>query len=186
MKVTGSSGKYKNTSSEVVHENPWFKVKRDGIIKPNGQPGEYFVVQPSQNVTIAAVNDAQELCLIKLFRYPTQVTSIELPSGGTEGGDPLEAAKRELQEETGLLAKKWTEISRLQMANGLSDQWSHVFLAQGLSETDSHEQEEEGVEEVLMVPFPRVLEMIDQGKITDMITIAVVMLVAQRLKIRLQ
>ncbi|HSX23509.1 MAG TPA: NUDIX hydrolase, partial [Candidatus Saccharimonadales bacterium] len=164
-------GRYRTIRSKVVHVNPWFKVRKDNVVKPNGQPGEYFVVQPSQNVTIVAVNNKQETYLIRLFRYPTQTDSIEVPSGGTDGEDSLVAAKRELQEEAGLLAKRWTRVGHLQLGNGLSDQWSDIYLAQELEETAEHEQAEEGIEEVLTVPLTQVLDMIQDGRITDMPTI---------------
>ncbi len=138
------------------------------MLNPEGKNGIYTVVMKSPGVCIVAVNTKNEVALIRLFRYPTRMYSIEIPAGGSEHHESsLRTAKRELQEETGLRARYWKKLGSVQANNGISDQMYHFFLATGLTQTKNNKQKEEGIEKVTFVPFPRVLQMILQGKITD-------------------
>ena len=175
--MTDDSHGWKKISSKFVHENPYFLVRQDSVIEPNGKPAEYFVVANNPSVFIAAFTDQQELILIKQFRYMTKRVSVELPAGGTDGEDPLTAAKRELQEETGYIAHSWKHLAKVQGANGMSDQEVDVYLATGLEQTDNHEQEEEGISEMLKVQIPKVLEMIKNGEISDLQSIGAISIV---------
>ncbi len=159
---------WKKLSSKVVYTNPWYTVRVDKVITPEGKPGTYHVISKLPAVFVVAVNEKQEVALIRLFRYPTQTWSIEIPAGGVEVGEsPLVAAKRELQEETCLKAKSWKKLAYLQGYNGVSDQMYYVYLAQGLVQTTNNQQLEEGIERVDFIPFRKISKMIQAGKITD-------------------
>ena len=104
----------------------------------------------------------------------TDVTRTSLSAGGSDGEDPLVAARRELREETGLDAAEWTALGRMNALNGIADAPEFVFLARGLSAAvdASVSQLEEGIREITRVPFADALAMIRRGDISDGETIA--------------
>lgn len=167
---------WKTLSSKTVYKNKWYKVVENDVIRPNGDKGVYAVVESAPSVFIVALTENNEVYLVGLDRYTSGKYSLELPAGGSDYKNPLEAAKRELQEETGLVAGKWKELGSFYPLNGIASEITHVFLAQKLSQTEEHEQHEEGIIEVRKVPFPQVLEMVKAGEITDGQTIASLML----------
>lgn len=172
---------WKQLSSEVIHKNPWYSVRKDRVIRPSGQPGDYFVVDSAGAVYIVAVNEQDEVCVIGQFRYPTNMYSLELPAGSHENGDILQAAQRELQEETGLVAAHWQKLGTFQSANGLLSEMSHAFLARDLRQTHKNKKHEEGITEVRRVPMSQLLTMIHAGEFTDGQSMAAVLLAALEL-----
>lgn len=158
---------WKKLSSKVVHKNPWYAVRKDKVIRPDGKKGEYNVVEFPPSVFIVAINEKKEVLLVQLFRYTTSRVSIEIPAGNTEGQRPLFAAKRELLEETGYKAKQWKQVGKFQAANGILNTESYVYLAQDLTSTEENSKLEEGITKVFTLPFEEVLNMVQQGKFTD-------------------
>ena len=177
-----SESSWKTLSSTVVHRNRWFTVRQDVVTRPDGERGEYNVVERPDSVFIVPLDEAGRVRLIGLHRYPTGVYSLEIPAGGGDGQDPFVAAKRELREETGLVAEEWLLLGRIQCANAVQNGFGHVFLATGLTETDEHEQEAEGITEQRWVPLPRALEMVLAGEITDSQSITALSLAALHLR----
>lgn len=165
-------GNWERLSSRIVHNNPFYQVREDKVVKPNGSEGFYNVVQSKGAVFIVALDEHQNVYLVELHRYTNNNLSIEVPAGGADGQDPLEAAKRELKEETGLTAASWKALGFVHPANGIIECKSYVFLAQELSQTNDNEQEEEGITRTLKVPIKEALLMIKDGKITDTESIA--------------
>ena len=96
--MTDKQNPWKKLSSEIVHKNPWFYVRQDKVITPDGSQGEYNVVVSPPASFIVALDDESNVYLIGQFRYPTGLYSLEIPGGGTGDNDPLKTAKRELQE----------------------------------------------------------------------------------------
>lgn len=107
--------------------------------------------------------------------------SLEIPAGGSDGEDPLAAARRELQEETGLVAQQWEPLGKLQSANGFLNEFAHIFLATELEDTKDHEQEAEGITELQKIPLKKALSMIKSGEITDCQSVAAISLAALHL-----
>jgi 8-oxo-dGTP pyrophosphatase MutT (NUDIX family) len=169
---------WKKISSKIVHKNPWYSVRVDTVVKPNGRKGKYHVVVSKPAVFIVPVNAKKEIVLVGMYRYTTAMYSLEVPAGGSDGQPPLVAAKRELQEETGLVAKKWRKLGKIQVANGIMSERSYCFLATGLTQTNHHEQKEEGIDQMVVASFPEVFKMIRSGDITDGLSIAAITMAA--------
>lgn len=160
----------------TVYANDWISVREDRVTGPGGE-GIYGVVTMRQPaVFVVALDDQDRVCLVTLERYTTG-RSIEVPAGGSDGEEPLLAARRELLEETGHVAADWTPLGAMNALNGIADAPEYVFLARGLARTEdsaSTSQEEEGIDAVSWVPFGEVLEMIADGRISDGETVAAI------------
>lgn len=124
----------KKLASKVVYKNPWMTVREDEVEFPNGHTGIYGIVVKTDFALIIPF-DGTHFYLVSQFRYPLQKVSLEFPQGKHEDdptADPLEMARDELREETGLLTKNIKEIGYLYEASGYSTQAFHIFYATDL------------------------------------------------------
>ncbi|WP_395245883.1 NUDIX domain-containing protein [Agromyces sp. MMS24-K17] len=161
-------------STRTVYENPWIVVTEDQVVRPDGGEGIYGVLEVRHTaVFVVALTDDDEVLLVTVDRH-TVGTSIEVPAGGTDGEDPLVAARRELLEETGYEAAEWREIGRMTALNGISRAPEVVFLATGVrpAADAAHHQGEEGISELRAVPWAEAIAMVRDGRIDDGETVA--------------
>lgn len=163
---------WKTVSQRLVHENPWFRVREDDVIRPDSKPGKYFVVETRIATGVVALTAKHEIYLVGQYRYPVDEYSWEIPEGGTEmGEDALSAAKRELREEAGLLAKNWQPLGdEFHLTNCISSEVGQLFLAQDLEQVASEPDATE-ILQVRCLPFQEALKMVTKGEIKDSITI---------------
>ncbi|WP_347345043.1 NUDIX hydrolase [Microbacterium sp.] len=160
-------------SSRTVYANRWISVREDEVTGPAGD-GVYGVVTMRHPAVFVVAMDARaRICLIRLERYTTG-GGLEVPAGGTDGEDPLVAAKRELREETGFTASEWTLLGTMNALNGVAIAPEHVYLARGLLRTQdgARARLEEGISDVVWVPFAEAVAMVADGRVTDGETIA--------------
>ena len=156
----------KTLSSEYVFRGKVIDVKRDDILVSNGHKSIREVVEHSGGVVILAIKDGKILT-VNQFRYPIKTTSIELPAGKLEvGEDPDFASKRELEEETGYIAKNWKSLGYIYTSVGFCNEKLYLYLATDLEYKQVNPDEDEIIE-AKEYPIKEVFEMIDNGKIND-------------------
>ncbi|HZY38889.1 MAG TPA: NUDIX hydrolase [Mucilaginibacter sp.] len=164
---------WKITSKKDIYDNPWINLTEYQVINPAGNPGIYGKVHfKNLAIGVLPLDDDLNTYLVGQFRFPVNQYSWEMPEGGGPLGiDPLESAKRELLEETGLKADSWTEIQRLHLSNSVSDELSILYLARGLKQFEAQPEDTEQLV-VKKLPFEEVYQMVCRGEITDSMTVA--------------
>jgi len=167
---------WKTLKSEEVYESAWIKVMRHECLNPANKPAIYSVVNfKNLAIGILPLDKDHNTWLVGQYRYPLNAYSWEIPEGGGPlGTDPKESAKRELKEETGIIATEFTEIMRLHLSNSATDELAIVYLAQNLSFEES-EPEESEILQVKKIHINEAFKMVNEGKITDAISVAAIM-----------
>jgi 8-oxo-dGTP pyrophosphatase MutT (NUDIX family) len=160
-------------SSREIYRNHWMRVREDEILRSNGMPGIYGVVEKDDAAIILPIDEGR-IWLVEQFRYTIQERALELPQGGweKEAVDPEELARGELREELGLHAAAMTHLGTLWIAYGFCRQRQHVFLATGLTPIEREPDPEEHDLIVRSVPIAEFEEMMVTGKIRDNCTLS--------------
>jgi len=173
------SNPWKTLASRIAYENPWVRVREDQVLRPDGGEGIYGVVELRPSVGVVAVNEKREVLLVGQWRYPLGRYSWEIPRGGSLPGesDLLAVARRELREETGAEAEHWRLLSAVDLNNGVTTDVEHLFLATGIRAGKPHVDPEEELE-VRWVPFTDAVQMAKNGQITEVCSIAALLLAA--------
>jgi 8-oxo-dGTP pyrophosphatase MutT (NUDIX family) len=164
---------WKKLSSRVVYDNDWMQVREDHVINPGGGENQYGHIHfKNRAVAIIALDEHDNTWLVGQQRYTLDEYSWELPMGGAPlDEEPLAAAKRELQEETGLSALDWQEVMRLHTSNSITDEAGFVYVATRLLMGMPNTEESEDLE-VRKVPLQTAVQMVLDGEITDAISAA--------------
>ncbi len=161
----------KKISGEGVYDGIFLKMKRDTVSLPDGQHAVREYLEHPGAVAILAVLDDGRILLERQYRYPIAQAVIEIPAGKLNAGeDPLLCAQRELQEETGYTAKRWSKIRRIHPVISYSTEFIDIYLAEGLSPGPACLDEEEFLD-VFAAPLEELLHWVEMGKITDVKTI---------------
>lgn len=166
---------WRKVSSREVYDNPWIRVREDEVIRPDGNPGIYGVVQfRNKAVGVLAVED-DHVYLVGQYRYTLGQYSWEIPEGGCpEGEDPLDAAKRELEEEAGVRAGRWELLGEAHLSNSATDEHAVWYLATELTEGVRAPEGTEQIE-VRRVSFAEALDMALTGRITDALSLLAIL-----------
>ena len=161
-----------------VYDNPWIRVTEYAAIAPTGKPATYGLVShKNYAVAVLPLFDDGAVVLVGQNRFPLMEYSWEIPEGGGPlEADPLESARRELAEETGLEAAEWREVLRAQLSNSVSDERAIGYLALGLSPARElqHADDTETLE-VMRVPFREAFEAAMAGDLQDVLTVAMLL-----------
>jgi len=173
---------WQTLKSEQVYESDWIKVVRHECLNPANKPAIYSVVNfKNLAIGIVPLDEENNTWLVGQWRYPLNDYSWEIPEGGGPLGiDPLESAKRELKEETGIIAAQFEEIMRLHLSNSATDELAIVYVAKDLS-FESSEPEESEILQIRKLNINEAYEMVNNGQITDAISVAAIMKVWIRL-----
>jgi len=163
-------------SSEKVYDSPWVSLTKHEVLNPNGNPGTYSVVHfKNLAIGILALDKDHNTWIVGQYRYPLKSYSWEIPEGGGKlDVDPLDSAKRELHEETGITANKWTKIQEMHLSNSASDEFCILYVAQDLSFGEPEPEDDEQLE-VRKLHFDELYKMVESGEITDSLTVAAVL-----------
>ncbi len=159
---------WQTLSTQTVYDNPWIEVTHREVINPSGNPGIYGLVH-FKNLAIGIVPLDEQLntWLVGQYRYTLNEYSWEIPEGGGPlGSDPLKSAKRELLEETGIRAERWTKILDLHTSNSVTDEAGLAYVAQGLSFGEAQPEDSEELR-IRKLPLAEAVEMVMHGEITD-------------------
>ena len=168
-------------SGEVKYDNQWINVTEYQIINPGGGKGIYGKVHfKNKAIGIIPIDNDLNTWLVGQYRYTLNEWHWEIPEGG---GPPnqttLEAAKRELLEETGLKAGKWSQIMRLHTSNSVTDEEGFIFMAEDIEVGESQPEETEADLKVWKLPVKDALQMVIDGEITDAISVMGLLMVAR-------
>jgi 8-oxo-dGTP pyrophosphatase MutT (NUDIX family) len=159
--------------SKKIYQNPWISLTEHQVLNPAGGKGIYGEVHfENYAIGIIAIDEDDQIYLVGQYRFPLKQYSWELPEGGGPlDGNPLDSAKRELLEETGLVAKEWSEVLRMHLSNSVSDELGILYLAKDFEQFEAQPEETEQLE-VKKIPFEAAYRMVMNGEITDSLTIA--------------
>lgn len=175
---------WKTLSSRITYENPWFRVREDQVIRPDGQSGIYGVVETRIATGVVAITPECEVYLVGQYRYPTEEYSWEIIEGGGDNNEtPLQTATRELREEAGLVAAEIVPLGEeVHLSNCFTSEIAYFFLARDLLAVPPAPEGTE-VLTVRRVPFVEALRMVDCGEIKDAMSI-IALLRAERFFLR--
>ncbi|GGS52147.1 MULTISPECIES: NUDIX domain-containing protein [Actinokineospora] len=147
---------------------PYFAVRRDDVIRPDGAQDTYDHVVAPGSATVLAIDDEDRVVLTRQYIYTWGTRQWRLPGGGVDVTDttPLAAARRELAEETGLSASHWETLGQVHGADSLSNHVDHVFLATGLSTSGPQALEPgEADLDVVRLPFAEAVALVEKDQV---------------------
>ncbi len=164
---------WKKIQSKKIYDNPWIHVQEDQVITPGGSDGIYGTVHfKNRAIAIIPIDQEGNTYLVGQYRYPLDIYSWEVPmGGGLLEDDDLTSSKRELQEETGLIAESWTNIATIHTSNSVTDEEGYIFVATNLTQKEAKPEDTEDLV-VKKIPFKKALEMVIDNEITDSMSVA--------------
>ncbi len=163
---------WKTLDGKLIYQNPWIEVTEYQVLNPSGNRGIYGVVSFQNHAVGVVPYDRGYIWMVGQYRYPLKKYSWEIPEGGgTKGESALEAAKRELIEETGLTANNFEPLLEMHLSNSVSDEWGIVYLATGLTQGKSQPEDTEDLL-IKKMKLEEVYEQVEAREITDSLTVA--------------
>jgi 8-oxo-dGTP pyrophosphatase MutT (NUDIX family) len=160
---------------EKVYDNKWISVTEYDVINPTGGKGIYGKIHfKNRAIGILPLDEKLNTWLVGQYRFTLNEYTWEIPEGGGPiGTDILVSAKRELLEEAGLAAQEWTKLMDFHLSNSVSDEWGQIFLARQLTQHAPEPEETEQLQ-IKKIPFDEAYGMVEDGTITDSITVAAI------------
>jgi 8-oxo-dGTP pyrophosphatase MutT (NUDIX family) len=162
-------------NTKHIYKNPWINVREDKVIRPDGKEGIFGVVSIKPGVAVLPIDNEGNVFLIEQFRYVMNKKTIEVVSGGIENNEnTLDAAKRELKEETGIEAKEWTNLGVINPLTAVIDSQSYLFLAKNLNFSDANHDGTENIK-LIKVSLDQAVDWVRDGLITNSVTITLIL-----------
>lgn len=171
IKFRGSTSKkrrgpFQVLGSREVYKNPWIEVREDSVIRPDGERGIFGVVEMQPGVQVVAI-DQQGCCyLTREYHYGVGRITTEVVAGGIERNEkPLQAAKRELREETGLIASQWKFLGKFFPLSTVMYSPQYIFLAMNVKQVAGQSAEDRDSVTIQRTHFNKAVEMVAQHKV---------------------
>ena len=177
--IAEKTGGWKTKTVTAMYENPWIKVSHEEVITPKGTDGIYGVVHfKNTAIGVVPIDNEGNTWLVKQSRYTLNQYTWEIPEGGCpQGESPLNAAKRELEEEVGLQAGNWQQLMTMHLSNSVTDELCVVFVARDLFPGQQQLEASEDIE-YKKLPLAEAVDMVKRGEITDGISVAALLRIA--------
>lgn len=156
-------------STREAYSNPWIRVREDQVINPSGGPGIYGVVEfQNRAVGVIPIDEEGYTWLVGQYRYCHHTYEWEIPEGGCpDDEDLLDCARRELLEETGIVAEDYQMILEgIQLSNSTTNEVAYIYIARGLTFTEAQPEATEQLQ-IRRVPVEEAIEMARNGTIRD-------------------
>ncbi|WP_196594597.1 NUDIX domain-containing protein [Pectinatus sottacetonis] len=168
----------KKISSTAVFTGNLLHVKKDTVELPNGSTAYREWIKHPGASAIIPYTASGDIIMVRQYRYPVQQVTLEIPAGKLDlnGENPLDCAKRELSEETGYKAEKYTKLLILATTVGFSNEYIHIYLAEKLTAGKMHPDEDEFIN-LVKIPLSKAVKMIYNGEIIDAKSISAILLV---------
>lgn len=169
-----SNSHWKQQTTKLVYSNPWIKIYEDTVLRPDGKDGLYAYMEKNAGVYVIALDDEGYYYLIEEFRYPINKKVLQLPGGTleSENADILETSKRELQEETGIIANKLFHLGGYYVSPGHETTICNVIFATDLDVENIkiNQDGDEDIQEIVKVKLSELRELLSNGSIEDALT----------------
>lgn len=176
---------FKLVGREELHHGKIINLVIERVQYVSGNEAVKEIVEHPGGSVILPVFDNGEILLVKQYRYPIRGDVIELPAGKLDAGeDPKVCAERELREETGYVARRWTHLTTLMTTPGFCDERLHIYMAEELSKSPQGQSLEEGEQTItlLRLPLAEAVGMVERGEIADGKSIAGILLGERKLR----
>lgn len=162
-------------SEKEIYKNNWIGLTEFDVINPSGGKGIYGKIHFNKiAVGVLPLDENWNTYLVGQYRFPLNQYSWEIPEGGAEfGEDSVQGAKRELIEETGLIAHEWKQILTMHLSNSVSDEYAVLYLATNLEQRTATPEETEQLL-IKKLPFEEAYQMVQKGLITDSMSVATI------------
>ncbi len=172
-KLPTTPNPWKPQSSKLIYENPWLSLHEDEVINPGGGLSHYGKIRfKNLAIGIIPLDENNNTWLVGQYRYVPDGYSWEIPMGGGPLTiDPLESAKRELREETGLSANNWQALMQLHTSNSVTDERGLIYVARELTQGKTEFEETEDLL-IQKMPLAEAVERVLSGEISDAISVA--------------
>jgi 8-oxo-dGTP pyrophosphatase MutT (NUDIX family) len=176
---------FRKLNSRIIYQNPWIQVEHHEVeVRESGRRFPYTYLSSRPSVMVVALTAEGKIVLVRQYRYPRREFAYELPGGGTHGNTPRQAAREELEQETGYRAARWKKAGAFVVYCGLSDEICHVFVAMGLRRGKQRLEETEHLS--VHEASPRRLKaMIRSGQFRDGMGLAALRIAAEKLDLEL-
>ena len=168
-----SDNPWRVTGEQKIYDNPWISVTEYAVINPSGGNGIYGKVHfKNRAIGIVPMDEKGHIWLVGQYRFVLNAFSWEIPEGGgILESDPLDAAKRELKEETGIVADSWEKILEIHLSNSVSDEFGIIYLATGLKQEEAEPEDTEQLH-IQKVSLEDAFRMVLNHQITDSLSVA--------------
>lgn len=160
-------------SERTIYDNKWIGLTEYDVLNPSGGKGIYGKVRyKNLAIGILPLDEKGNTWLVGQYRFVLDAYSWEIPEGGGDPAlPPVESARRELLEETGLVAADWLLLMEMHLSNSVSNERAYMFLARGLEQREAEPEETEQLV-IRKLPFEEAYRMVERGEITDSMSVA--------------